>query len=246
MKIKKRRLLVAVLAVTGIFSLMGILAGCTKGPGGEVPGLGDMPKFPCSFQADFVQSTVTGGVSTPLMTGTTYSNCELSRMETQANQPGVPTFTMITITRPDLGVTWQLFPKSMKYVERPIGTQEGPPVVNPKDIKIDTEKLGEETIDGHPCVKWKVTMTTPDAKSVTYYSWGAQDLDNFEIKKEFTGTANESTVFEYSNIALGDPDKSVFEIPAGYTQAPESEMNALMMQEMGISIPFSIPPAGNH
>jgi hypothetical protein len=245
MKTKRRRLLVAVFAVLAVFSLAAVLVGCSKGPGGGL-GPGKMPTFPCSFSADFVQSTVRGGAASPVMSGKTYSNCELNRMESRMNQPGAPAFTMITITRPDKGVTWQLFPKSMKYIERAIETREGePPIYNPKNVKIDAEKIGEETVGGHPCVKWKVTVTMPDAKTSTYYSWGAQDLDNFEIKKEFEGTApGESLVIEYSNVVLGDPDKSVFEIPAGYTIATESEMNALMMQEMGISIPFTIPPAG--
>lgn len=229
----------ALLLTAGIFS-------CSRGPIGEVTGPGDMPTFPCRFQADFIQTVVKGGVSAPVMTGTTYSNCELNRMETRMEQPGAPAFTMIIITRPDLGVTWQLFPRSMKYVERSIKpaaeAPEGPPpVINPKDIKIETEKLGEETVNGHPCIKWKVTMTMPDAKTLTYYSWGAQDLDNFEIKKEFQNVPGESLVFVYDNVVLGDPDKSVFDIPAGYTQAQESEMSALMMAEMGISIPYGIP-----
>jgi hypothetical protein len=240
MKTKRRRFFVAVFAALAVFSLAAVLTGCPKRPGAG------MPTFPCSFSADFVQSTVKGGAASPVMGGTTYSNCELSRMESRMNQPGAPAFTMITITRPDKGVTWQLFPKSMKYVERPISPEKQQiPLYNPKDVKIDAEKLGEETVAGHPCVKWKVTVTMPDGKTTTYYSWAAQDLDNFEIKKEFPGaTPDETLVIEYSNVVLGDPDKSVFEIPAGYTQAQESEINALMMQEMGISIPFAIPPAG--
>ena len=88
----------------------------------------------------------------------------------------------------------------------------------------------------------------PDGKPFVYYSWGAQDLDNFAIKKEFEMTPGESVVIEYMNVVLGNPDSSVFEIPVGYAPAPESEMNALMMAEMGISwLPFGIPfvpPAG--
>jgi hypothetical protein len=160
---------------------------------------------------------------------------------------------MIMINRPDKGVNWQLFPKSMKYVETPIkpvtDMSEGAPLlINPKDFKVESEKMGEETVDGHPCTKWKVTTTMPDGKSFVYYSWGAQDLDNFAIKKEFETNPGESMVIEYSNVILGKPDASVFDVPAGYVQAPETEMNALMMAEMGISIPFGVPftpPAGN-
>jgi hypothetical protein len=236
-----------------IFLLVGIIvpglvfSGCSKGPLGGAP-----TEFACDFQADFVQKIVRAGAATPVMEGTIYTDCELTRTENRMVQPGVPSFVMIMINRPDKGVNWQLFPKSMKYVETPIkpvtDTSEGAPLlINPKDVKVQSEKLGEETIDGHPCIKWKVTTTMPDGKPFVYYSWGAQDLDNFAIKKEFEMTPGESVVIEYMNVVLGDPDSSVFEIPAGYAPAPESEMNALMMAEMGISLPFGIPfvpPAG--
>jgi hypothetical protein len=236
----------AVLLLVGL-SLCLVFSGCPKGPFGGAP-----TEFACDYQADFVQKIVRGGVGATIMEGTIYTNCELTRTENRMVQPGVPSFAMIMINRPDKGVNWQLFPKSMKYVEtpiKPVDTTEGAPLlINPKDVKVESERLGEETVNGHPCIKWKVTMTLPDGKPFFYYSWAAQDLDNFAIKKEFETTPGESMVIEYSNVVLGDPDASVFEIPAGYAQAPESEMNALMMSEMGISLPFGIPfapPADN-
>jgi hypothetical protein len=231
----------AALVVSGMIALALAFSGCSKGP------LGGPPKeFACDYQADFVQKMVKAGTSATVMEGKIYTNCELTRTENRMVQPGVPQFTLIMINRPDKGVNWQLFPKSMKYVQTPIKppseTPEGAPLlVNPKDVKVTSEKQGEETVDGHPCIKWKVTMTMPDGKSTVYYSWGAQDLNNFAIKKEIEMTPGESVVIEYSNIVLGKPDASVFEIPAGYSEAPESEASALMMREMGISIPYGIP-----
>jgi hypothetical protein len=229
-----------------VFLIAGItlalaFSGCSKGPLGGAP-----TEFACDYQADFVQKIVKAGMATTVMEGKIYTNCELTRTENRMVQPGAPSFELILINRPDKGVNWQLFPKSMKYVQTlikpPTETPEGTPLlVNPKDVKVTSEKLGEETVDGHPCIKWKVTMTMPNGTSTVYYSWGAQDLDNFAIKKEIETTPGESVVIEYSNVVLGKPDSSVFEIPAGYSEAPESEMNALMMREMGISIPFGIP-----
>lgn len=237
----------ACILILGMIALALAFSGCSKWPFAKAP-----TEFACDYQADFSQKIVRAGVSMAVMEGTIYTNCELTRTENRMVQPGVPSFAMIMINRPDKGVNWQLFPKSMKYVETPIkpvtDTEKGAPLlINPKDIKVESEKLGEETVDGHPCIKWKITMTMPDGKPFVYYSWGAQDLKNFAIKKEFETTPTESMVIEYSNVVLGDPDSSVFEIPAGYTPAPESEMNALMMREMGISLPFGIPftpPAG--
>ena len=232
----------------GMIALALTFSGCTKSPFGGAP-----TEFACHYQADFVQKVVKAGVAMTVMEGKIYTNCELTRTENRMVQPGAPSFMIMMINRPDKGVNWQLFPKSMKYVETPIkpvtDTSKGAPLlINPKDVKVVSEKVGEETVDGHPCIKWKVTMTMPDGKSTVYYSWGAQDLKNFAIKKEFESTPGESFVIEYSNVVLGDPDSSVFEIPAGYTLAPESEMNSLMMREMGISLPFGIPaapPGGN-
>jgi hypothetical protein len=238
----------ALFLLFGMLCLAVAFSGCSRNPFTKAP-----TEFACDYQADFVQKIIKAGAAMTVMEGKIYTNCKLTRTENRMVQPGVPSFVIIMINRPDKAVNWQLFPKSMKYVETPIkpvtDTSKGAPLLfNPKDVKVTSEKVGEETVDGHPCIKWKVTMTMPDGKTFVYNSWGAQDLKNFAIKKEFETTPTESMVIEYSNVVLGDPDSSVFEIPAGYTQAPESEMNSLMMREMGISLPFGIPytpPAGN-
>ncbi len=226
--------------VTMILALA--FSACSKGP---KEGAGGPLGFWCKYQADITQSIVKGGVTNTVMTGNIATNCELTRMENKIVQPGVPAYTMIFIRRPDLGVNWQLFPKSMKYIETPIkpetGLKEAPLMAQPKDVKVDKENLGAETVDGHPCIKWKVTLTHPDGKQDTYYAWSATDLKDLVIKQEFETTPGQTYVMQLTNITIGDPAKETFEIPAGYTKAPESEMNALMMNEMGISIPGGIP-----
>src|SRR4030042_6701626 len=98
----------ALLLLVGL-SFVLVFSGCPKGPFGGAP-----TEFACDYQADFVQKMVRGGVGTTVMEGTIYTNCELTRTENRMVAPGVPSFAMIMINRPDKGVNWQLFPKSMK------------------------------------------------------------------------------------------------------------------------------------
>ncbi len=76
---------------------------------------------------------------------------------------------MTTITRRDKKLSYILYPEIKAYVEN--ATQNTIPA--PSDYKAEATKLGEETMDGHHCIKNKVVVTGPEGYSHESTVWNA-------------------------------------------------------------------------
>jgi hypothetical protein len=87
---------------------------------------------------------------------------------------------MTTVSRPDLKITYLIYPNMQAYVESPV--QDAAASTPPSDYKVEITKLGEETIDGHPCVKNKIVATDKDGKAEESTVWNATDLNNSRSK----------------------------------------------------------------
>ncbi|GEM_PF-2446608 len=223
-----------------VLSLVFILCSCEKleeadiGPGPKPPG----PKtFYCHFKADFVQKMNNGGGMKSTVEGTTWENCTSTRIETLIQSPGMPTpIKLVTINRPDLNLTWQLYEKSKKYIERSLDEPSpgekfaAPPVYKKADVEY--EKVGTETVNGHDCVKYRATVSISGEETQEFYVWSAKDLKDLIIKREFVLADGSLNTWELKNIELGQQPNDLFEIPAGYTKATDDEMSTLMMREM--------------
>jgi outer membrane lipoprotein-sorting protein len=133
---------------------------------------------------------------------------------------------MITITRLDKKVVWNIMPDQKMYMELPFTIENKPMVEEKFEGEIDRKYLGSETIDGHPAKKYLITYKI-DNKKEQVYQWWATDI-NFPIK---TASADGSWVQEYKNIKMGSQQNSLFELPKGYKkfQMPAG-MNMMRMK----------------
>jgi len=97
----------------------------------------------------------------------------------------------------------------------PVGCIEQKVPFDPKDPSAasgpgyEEEKLGAETIDGHPTEKYKVT-TVIDGKTYVTYQWRATDLKGLPVKVTDDANSYEAV---YKNVVLGNPDPKLFEVP---------------------------------
>lgn len=140
---------------------------------------------------------------------------------------------IIMISRPDLKVTYQVYPGLQAYVETPIQQRE-PGAENPaSDLKVETTELGKETVDGHPCIKNKDVVTDKEGKKYESTAWNATDLKNFPIKIEMTSEQGRVTTMLYKDISLVKPDASLFDPPRGFAKA--ANMMELMMRRGGMN-----------
>ena len=78
--------------------------------------------------------------------------------------------------------------------------------------------MGSETIDGHPCDKFKVVITYKSEKPQEGFIWNAKDLGGMTIKSEVESKDHKMTT-ELKKIVLKSSPESVFEIPKGYVEA---------------------------
>jgi hypothetical protein len=94
---------------------------------------------------------------------------------------------------------------------------------------MESTELGKESVDGHACVKNKVTVTDKAGKAHESTVWNATDLKNFPVKIT-TSEAGAATTMLFKAVKLEKPDPAQFEPPAGFKKY--DSLMALMQQEM--------------
>lgn len=137
---------------------------------------------------------------------------------------------MVAVAKADKKTAYLIYPNLQAYADVP--TQN--PAVTNSDFKTQTTKLGEETVDGHPCVKNKVVVTDPDGAQHEYTVWDASDLKSFPVKIAMTNQDSE-VVMLFKDVNLSKPDASLFAAPAGYKRydSPQELMQHEVMKRMG-------------
>jgi hypothetical protein len=123
-----------------------------------------------------------------------------------------PMSRMIMLNRGDKKTSYTLYPNAQRYI---VHTDSEAQNEKPKVEKV---KIGRETIDGHPCDKYRVTVTYKDGKSQEGFIWNARDLGGMTIRSEVENKDFKMTT-DLKNIVLKSSPASVFEIPQGYTEA---------------------------
>ena len=150
--------------------------------------------------------------------------------------------SMISISRPDLKLTYLVYSGLNSYVEMP--TQEASASANPDDFKVETTQVGKETVDGHDCVKNQVTVTDKDGNKHVSTVWNASDLKDFPVKIVMYEGGNATTML-YKNISFAKPAASQFDPPSGLTKydSLQTMMQTEMMKKMGGGL--ARPPGQN-
>lgn len=124
-----------------------------------------------------------------------------------------PLSRMAMIQRGDTKTGYTLYPNSQRYMVRTEQEQAGDKPL------VEKTKVGSEMIGDHPTDKFKVKITYADGKVQEGFIWNATDnLAGMTIKSEVENKDFKITT-ELKNIVLRTPRASLFEIPAGYTEA---------------------------
>lgn len=123
-----------------------------------------------------------------------------------------PLNKMIVIGRGDEKMSYTLYPDTRRYMVHPEKEEGG------EKPKVEKTKVGSELIDDHPTDKYKVKITYQDGRVEEGFIWNAKDLDGMTIKSEVEDKDYKRTTV-LKNIVLETPQASLFELPAGYTEA---------------------------
>jgi hypothetical protein len=148
---------------------------------------------------------------------------------------------MIVIARPDKQLRYLIYPGLQAYTQMPLTGQEA--TASPEDFKLQTTRLGTETLDGHECVKNQELVTDKEGQTNQALVWNATDLKNFPLKLELMQPGHPSTM-QFSNVKLAPPDAAAFEPPAGLTKYDNfmTLMQQSMMKRMGPGSAGGFPP----
>jgi hypothetical protein len=140
-------------------------------------------------------------------------------------QMGMDKMTLIQLT--DKGTAYIIYPNMKAYASQPTPKSK----TAATDYKMETTKLGDETIDGHDCVKNKVVVTGPDGAPHEFTAWNATDLKEFPLKLQMTSGKGEPIVLHYTDVKLETPDAALFEPPADFKKY--DNMMGMMMDRFG-------------
>ena len=163
---------------------------------------------------NFTATMVSSGMEMPMAKIGTKSRVE---------NPGMK--GLVTINLADAKKTIMMNRVGKTYYEQPIQNQERTPDVHDPDMVFDKKKVGTDTIDGHPCIKYDAVFyrkSKPEEKHKATI-WEAQDLKDFTIQTEFTVPANPNhqgsggkMIMKFKDIRLGAATASMFEVPGDY------------------------------
>jgi len=141
-----------------------------------------------------------------------------------------------SIVRPDQKMIYLIYPGLKSYVKMPVPM---PDASTNKNIKIVKTKIGDETVDGHPCVKNKAVVTDDNGQTHEAILWNATDMKDFPLQIQSTEQGM-TALMHFKNINFTKPDSSLFDPPAGFTVYPD--MQQLMMTVMQKSTPPAPAP----
>lgn len=140
---------------------------------------------------------------------------------------------MISIVRPDKQTVFVIYPNLRAYAPTPLNKAEATAAAA-QDFKIESTRLGTETVDGHPCVKNKVTISAQGVEKQEAIVWNASDLKDFPLRIQMPQPGGASLVMNYSNVKLEKPDPQLFEPPAGFDkyESVQSLVQSAMMKSL--------------
>ena len=136
---------------------------------------------------------------------------------------------VVSIVRPDQKIMHMIYPGMKSYAKMPLPSDES---ITNKEPKIEITKLGEETIDGHACVKNKTIITADDGTKHEAILWNATDLKDFPLQIQ-SSEQGMTVLMHFKDIQSTKPDAALFEPPTGYTAYDDvQKMMMSAMQQM--------------
>ena len=130
---------------------------------------------------------------------------------------------LITILRPDLRATCQIFPRLRAFVKLPMPPNEAEAFAKPG--KMERTRLGQEKMQGFDCTRYRVVATDEQGGRHEATVWNATGLRDFPLCVA-TREGQETVVMRFSQIQFVRPDSAKFEPPAGYVEY--ADMGALI------------------
>ncbi len=170
---------------------------------------------------NFTAKIVTMGLSMPM-----------AKMGSKTRVEHMMVGGLVTISLVDQKKTITMNTKNKTYFEK--GLEDKVPSVQDPRAVIDKKKIGTETIDGHPCIKYNAVFYLKDKPQEKYNTvlWEAQDLGGLPIRTEMVNPESKKMggpgkmVTEFKEIKVGAATAAMFEVPKDFKKV--GSMNEVM------------------
>jgi hypothetical protein len=106
--------------------------------------------------------------------------------------------------------------------------------VTAADFQLDRVAVGKETLEGHACIKYRVTVTDASGTTQEATTWNAVGLRDFPLQIRMSDGGN-LMILRFRNVKLVEPKAELFDLPSAYTQydSQEALMRAVMLKALG-------------
>jgi hypothetical protein len=122
---------------------------------------------------------------------------------------------VVSVFRPDKKVTYIIYPGVQSYLILPLA--KGDVEALEQGLTLKKSALGKETVDGHPCVKNKATVSNAKGPVLEAITWNAADLKDFPLQIQMNQKDNK-VIMRFSQVRLVKPDAKQFDLPPNYGQ----------------------------
>jgi hypothetical protein len=134
-----------------------------------------------------------------------------ARTLAQLKQAGMD--RVVSVFRPDKKATYIIYPGVQSYLSIPLA--EGEAEAMEKGLKLEKSSLGNETLDGHACVKNKVTVRNDKGPVLEAVTWNEADLKDFPLQIQMKEN-NNKVLMRFSQVSFVRPDAKQFDLPSNY------------------------------
>jgi hypothetical protein len=116
------------------------------------------------------------------------------------------------VLRKDRGTLMTLMPGKKLFIELPIRPANKMPLLYTPDKIIKYKKLGEDTIEGRPVTKEKITIQNEGDNPKEFYRWFDPAIGRPVMAEDING----GWKLELKDIKMGPQDPTLFDPPAGF------------------------------
>ncbi|HEV2328519.1 MAG TPA: hypothetical protein VGY56_07000 [Verrucomicrobiae bacterium] len=128
----------------------------------------------------------------------------------------IHTDTIVFLTKKNERMVYMIYPSVQAYIPIPIPDSALAEFDTRSDtIQIQKTELGQETLLGHPCIKYKAVDTEPNVPPQEGLIWSATDLQGFPIGMVLH-SEGALMKFNFQEVQIRNPDSSLFVIPTNY------------------------------
>jgi hypothetical protein len=170
---------------------------------------------------NFTAKIVTMGMAMPM-----------SKMGNKTRIENVMMGNLITISLMDQKKSIFMNSKDKTYFEKAMEDKR-PSIHDPRTV-IEKKKIGTETFDGHPCIKYDAIFYFKDKPQDKFNAviWEAQDLGGLPVRTEMAAPESQKMggpgkmVTEFKEIKVGAATAAMFDIPKDFKRV--NSMNEVM------------------